>query len=349
MNHEFRKFVDAYTMILTRSEYKDLHVSSLIFPLVHALGFVNHFFLIPYLPAPTVFNIQVKAEMRFHMQQFIVESTTALDRIESNFRTLSSLHGSVTLSRLIKEAFQTTDTLLSEIDLARNNLRPRSISQFLAFLSELPKFSVLDNYSALANRMRTRIQEIQEIIQEYEVDSGKLRNQLRVVRRSFSYTPSFELSTTGLVAIPVPLRPYVPKSPFFLRSETSSAGQSRDGSGIKNYTQNSYIYHYHLENTRTTSRTALRAAVIQMCDESKNFNIISGSLFTICNIWSQAMMMSRLDDDVLSGMQRSWVVEQRKAIRRYKKRQGIDTESVINLVIKVHQDFQHGIPIPDPL
>ncbi|KAF6233315.1 hypothetical protein HO173_008439 [Letharia columbiana] len=83
MNHAFGAYVEAYAITITRSNYMDLSPSSLlIFPTwSHTIRFINQYVLIPFLPEPRLYSLQVKSEIRFQMKQLIDESTVALNRI----------------------------------------------------------------------------------------------------------------------------------------------------------------------------------------------------------------------------------------------------------------------------
>lgn len=84
MNHAFGAYVEAYAITITRSNYMDLSPSSLlIFPTwSHTIRFINQYVLIPFLPEPRLYSLQVKSEIRFQMKQLIDESTVALNRID---------------------------------------------------------------------------------------------------------------------------------------------------------------------------------------------------------------------------------------------------------------------------
>lgn len=349
MNHVFRAFVEAYAVAITRSDYMDLSTSSLlIFPTwSHTLRFINQYVLIPFLPEPKLYSLQVKSEIRFRVKQFIDESTAALDRIDASSPSIRYLHNSTSLTQLLEAASDAIDTYQQKLHQTMDTLKAHSVFGFLFFKPK--EISILDQYHALGNRVRSRIRAVKETAEAYEADSRRLMRQLHYLRKSFNYIPSFEFSPTGLVAVPASLLAQVQSPPFFWRRQSSNAGHDSGSSGINNITPHANVYYYDLDMINDINILTLRSAIVQLCRERKNHNIISGSLYMICNIWTHAITMSEFDNDVLSSVQRSWVLERLKAVRRYEKEIGTDFESVVNLVVGVYQDYQRGTPVPEHL
>ena len=56
------------------------------------------------------------------------------------------------------------------------------------------------------------------------------------------------------------------------------------------------------------------------------------------------MAMSELDNDLLIGVQRSWVLERLNAIKRYGKSIGIDYDYVAQFSVRVYRDYVRGTP-----
>ena len=56
--------------------------------------FVNNFFETSLLPLPKLYSLQVKAEIRFRLSQFIEKSITALGRIDKKSPTSRRFHSS---------------------------------------------------------------------------------------------------------------------------------------------------------------------------------------------------------------------------------------------------------------
>ena len=75
--------------------------------------------------------------------------------------------------------------------------------------------------------------------------------------------------------------------------------------------------------------------------------IISDNLYTVCLIYNLVATMSALDEDALSGIQRSWIVERRAATRRWEQQLGLERDSMIDLLRKTGRDFRNGLPVPE--
>ena len=58
-------------------------MSTLLFPSFFVLGFLNEYFLSPYLPKPRLWNMQIQAELQFQSTYFVEESKQSLEMIKS--------------------------------------------------------------------------------------------------------------------------------------------------------------------------------------------------------------------------------------------------------------------------
>ena len=327
MNHAFRTFVEAYAIMITRSSYVDLSTSSLqIFPIwSHTLRLINQFTLIPFLPKPRLFSLQVKSEIRFQMKHFIDESTIALQSIDESCPSLWCSQNST--PRIFEEAIDSIDEYQQKLH--------QTIHNRTASTSEPQRRS--EQYQALyalIERAHYCILSVKGTAEIYTPHLRKVKAQLQHLRQSFTYTPSFEFSPTGLIAVPTSLLEQIQDPSFLWRMQSLSVDQDSGTGG----TPHSHIYHYDLDRIDDTRISTLRSAIAQLCRNRKNSNMVSGSLYMICNIWAQAVMMSELDYDTLGGQQKSWVVKRTEVIDRYKRRTGTDYDSVINLLIDTYRD-----------
>lgn len=111
----------------------------------------------------------------------------------------------------------------------------------------------------------------------------------------------------------------------------------------------SHMYVYDLDEMDDTKISTLRSIVAQIRTDFKNTNMVSGSLFMICNLWIHLVTMSELAYDVMSNVQRSWVVERKEAVGRHARRTGTDHESLVDLLLDTNRNYQRGIPVPNHL
>lgn len=337
MNHAFRDFVEAYAKLITRSHYVDLPTSAfVIFPMwSHTLRFINQYFLISFLPEPKLYSVQVKSEIQYRMKQFIHQSMIALDRIDDSFVFNQPLHNSISPIQSLKTATDAIAMYQQRLGQIGNALEAELVPW--PWSSKPEEILMLDRYHALADDMRRQIHSIKETIVDYEIDSKRIKRQLHHLRQRFNYVPSFEFSPTGFIAVSKSLPTQEQRPPF------------RQMLSVEHTRQHSNVFYYDLDMIDATDVSNLRSAIAQSCQESQNLNITSGSLFMVCSIWNQAMIISGLDDDVLSGIQRSWSVERRKAVGRYEKAIGADWESIASRVVGAYHDYQRGTPLPENL
>ena len=128
---------------------------------------------------------------------------------------------------------------------------------------------------------------------------------------------------------------------------TIKEGPNNNGDGKQAEVSPSYdIYKYDLEVVNDTNILTRRDAIAQLCEDRVDYIRISGFLYTTCNIWSQAKLMSNLDNGLLSGVQRSWVAERGAAMRRYYERTGSDFASIARDILRVPGTGQRGGPVP---
>lgn len=350
MNHKFRTFVNSYTRAITRLDYMELSISStLIWPMWdHCLRFLNRYALIPWLPDPRLYSLQVKSEIRFQAKQFTDESLAALDRIDVSFSTIQAAHD---LSPLLEAAITAIDLYQYKLNQTIDRLKDVSLLQqiFSHIFSDREELGTLDEHYARGNRIRNRVHALMEIIPMYEVDAARLKTQLHHLRTSFNYAASFEISSQGLIAIPATLQAQIRRLPFSWLRSSWREGPASSSSGLDQITTASNGHQYNLDMVGDIDIFSLRSAIAQLCRERTNHNMISGSLYMICNIWNYAMTISELDSDLLGGIQRSWVLERREVLRRYDQEIGAEYEYMARLAASVYHDFLHGSRVPEYL
>ncbi len=108
-----------------------------------------------------------------------------------------------------------------------------------------------------------------------------------------------------------------------------------------------FVYSYDLDFDDGTPLPILRSVVAQLCKESKNFNIVSGDLYMICVIQALEAKVSDLNNDNISGVQRSWFVQRQQALSRHNKTKGLDEESILNNIVNLHRAYKNGTSVPE--
>lgn len=177
--------------------------------------------------------------------------------------------------------------------------------------------------------MEDRVHEIMDTVEAWEAHNKKLMRTTHL-SQSFDHVPSFEFSPTGAVAVPASLATQVAfQDPPFIWQE-----QSRKDPALTGFDGKPMVLYYDFDETDQARVSSLRSTIGQLCRERSNVQIISGSLYTICNVLAQAMAMSELGNDVLGSVQRSWMMARAEAIKRYEQESGADWDSLVNLVTK---------------
>ena len=332
VNHVFRVWVDSYAKIVATSDTVPFSlVSFLLFPYIHGLRMWNYLFLIPFLPQPRVYDIQVKAEIEFQRQSFLGHSEEALGNIDFSLLSIQNSGVSTSLTQQLGaatmgiEAYQRD--LNQSIDALRNNIRFEGLRRF--FSHESQQIKELRRSSALIDRVLIRLRSLHENVARYESDFKSLRMGLHQLRRSFKYTPDFEFSPAGLVSIPPKLSVEL-KLPPFLVLKRRGGREEASGSGKSEFVGSYDSWAYDLSKVNDNEVMTQRAAIAEFCKESDNYVMRSGFLYTVCNIWSQARLLSGLDDDLLGGVQRSWVMARDEAVHRYRSKNGLDVASIVD-------------------
>ena len=349
INHVFRGWVDTYAKIVAGPDAVQFSlVLTLFFPFIHGLRMFNHLFLVPFLPQPRVYNIQVKAEVQYQRQNFLDQSEEALGNIDiallsmQNSGVSASLTGRLNAAAMGVEAYHRN--LSQSMDALRKNTRFEGLWGF--FLDESQQLKELRRSSALTERVLARLRSLDAIVARCELDSKSLRVGLHQLRRRFKYTPDFEFSPAGLISMPPKLSGELKPSPFFLLKRSGGRGDE-SGNGKSKFVGSYDDWAYDLSKVNDTEVMAQRAAIAEWCKNGDNYVMRSGFLYTVCNIWSQARLLSRLDDDLLSGVQRSWVVAREEAVYRYRSENGLDIASVVDDLRSEYDSLERGNPISD--
>lgn len=292
MNHAFRTAVEAYTRTITRSKYVDLSTSSmLILPIwSFALRVINQFHLIPLLTEPRLFSLQAKSEIRFQMKQFVDESTKALQRIDASSLSVGGNQSSTPLFEVAIDSIKHFQHMVNQ------TIHDRKATSKL----KRQETTISEQYQslyALSERTRNCILAVQETMEVYEAHLKNLRTQLHYLRQGFVYTPPFEFSPASLVAVPTSFLGQVQGPHYSWRIQSSSASKdSSSGSrSTTDVTPYSHVYYYDLDTVDDTRILTLRTAVAQLCRDRKNGNMVSGSLYIICEFWTLAATMSELN------------------------------------------------------
>ena len=97
MNHEFRTFVTAYALALSRSDYREISILSTLISHLgdHTLRILNRdTTLLPCLPQPKLYSFQVRSEIRYQAQRFVKASLAALHQIDVSFSGIRHVYDS---------------------------------------------------------------------------------------------------------------------------------------------------------------------------------------------------------------------------------------------------------------
>ena len=351
LNHVFRGWVDSHARILATPDAVPFSLISFLFnPYLHGLRMWNHQFLIPFLPQPRVYDIQVKAEIKYQRQKFLHESEKALRKIDSGLLSNQDSGVSTNLTQQLGAAIMGIKACqgdLSHSIAARQSEIPFERLRRL-FSHESPQVKKLRGPSAVMDRVLPRLQSLNETVAGYDFNFKSLRMGLDQLRRSFEYTPDFEFSSAGHISIPPTLSVELKPPPFFVLKrriggeEAGASGKSKLGGSYDDWA-------YDLSKVNDTEVATRRAAIADFCKESGDWIMSSGFLYTVCGIWSQARLISKLDDDLLGGVPRSWVQAREQALDRYWRKNGGDIASIVDDVVSQHDSIENGNPISDYL
>ena len=327
-NHVFRDFVEAYAMVLARSDNIDLFASSLMaFPLPAFLGLFNNAFNLTWLPPPRLFKKYARAEARYQTNKFIEQFTMSVNRLEELTFPIHTLP----LANLITNTRRSVDVLQGQVkDQIKsfhdqnNKARPYN-SSWIAFWNAFwsaPKSAQLDQlqtYFDLSQRIDTHLVSVEEGITIFDLDILKMKrqnNQLREITKN--------VITDGPLTIP-------PSLQFSLQNISFL----RPGSGL----DHSYPYNFNIAFS-PADLDLLRSELVRLCQGDMSINFTSDVLHLIC------VTMEELDNDILSNVHRSWVRERRKLIQRLEKSLGVDGESLIRQAKAFNHDRFRGKPVP---
>ena len=320
MNSKFRTWVDTHAkMIAVNPTIAQVSpMSMLLFPSFFVLGFVNEYFLSPYLPEPKLWDMQIQAELQFQSTHFVEESKQSLERIKSSFpwtpgqnetlmQRLNVMADRITANQ--QGLNQTIETLKHDYPFWRLGRESR----------EVEKLRLIDE---LESRMLIAIYGIKRSVQAWEEASNNLIVGLSLIDRSIDRTAAFDFSPRGLVTIPAILSVEMEKI-FFLRRE-----QNPSPSHLKQ-TKSSTDYHFYKDDLSAVNDLDIftrRNAIVKFCKDSESYIIDNGFLYTTCNIWKHAKRLSNLDIDLLSGEPRYWARERLAAYHPWSTANGIFNE-----------------------
>ena len=312
--------------------YRDLPISTFIFfPLWSLLGLLNHAHGLPWQPQPQVYSFQVEAEIRYRQQQLINLFTAALDEINSGCFTTLELRNPAQETQILEAAIQ-------KITSYQQKVRQRINESFSRwdYFHKSEDLVTLEKLEALGKQIHRRILAVRDIGNIYKVHYRRMERHLQQIRQSIYDSLSFEFSPMGMLALSQPLDAHIQKKPLLVGQQSSSAGND-SGSGVTDTTPHSHVFLYDLNSIDGTLTPIFRSGLAQLCEGPRRTNTVSGILHMICTVQALAAMMSDPDDDTLSGVQRSWVVERQKAIRRYKRQNGWDEKSMVSFLVDVGQ------------
>ena len=103
-NHTFRSLVEAYIIIIMRSDRMQLSFWHHWFaPIKPVMRMLNRECRIPWIYEPRLFDFQIHAEFHFQLQHSLTESKHSMDRVEAEINRVKSRP----LDHLLEEATNT--------------------------------------------------------------------------------------------------------------------------------------------------------------------------------------------------------------------------------------------------
>ena len=197
INNAFRALVEAYSTAITSKHQELTYVSVIVLPWLYMFEFMNNFFETSWLPQPKLYSLQVKAEIRFRLSQFIEESIAALDRIDKKSPTSRRFHSltSQTLGGAINTITAHQRDL--EVKIAETPWRQR--------IQNPKHIKALRDTLALLKRVHKLIFRVKVDAETNETYSKRLRSQLQSFRESLKNSLSIEISSSAVLAFLDPL------------------------------------------------------------------------------------------------------------------------------------------------
>lgn len=344
MNHALRTFVNSYTMIATLSDSKDLSLPSIILlPGLHLMRLLSQHSLCPWLPEPKLYSFEVKAEIRYQKKRLIGELSAAFDRLDASSPTMQSFQNSKSQNRYLEAAI---DKVTVHQQIVREMI-DKSGASLWRWVRKSEETADLENYYRLGQRVRSRLLSVKETMQVYEFYSKRLRNDLQRCLQTIYQSPSFGFSPQGSLVLPPHLLSQIHNITFLSRGQNSEIDDDGHSREVSQIFPHAHVFLYDLDSLDDTRAIKLRSEIAQLCKAQQNVMINSDNLYTVCLIYNLIATMSVLDEDALSGIQRSWVVERRAATRRWEQRLGLELDSIIDLLRKTGRDFRNGLPVPE--
>ncbi|KAL9001984.1 MAG: hypothetical protein Q9188_005063 [Gyalolechia gomerana] len=193
INYAYRNLIDAYAVAM-RTPVQEMTASSLAFyPQVYYLRFFNHVWGYRWLPQPTVYHLQVEAEIRFRIKGFIRGSTAALARIASKSPTKGLPHD-------LASRTQNFTAVLAPLAHLEQILKEKIAECPWWHLScrKAKRIQMLEEFLTLTTRVRHHILVIEELSVNTQVHIQTLTKQVdsfRQLLEGHSFTlPSKKLS-----------------------------------------------------------------------------------------------------------------------------------------------------------
>ena len=294
------------------------------------LRFLNYHLNVPFLPQPQLYLFQVEAETRYQKQLLIDSSIAALNRIEEDCRFPDPAQQKQVIEVLMKKIADYQEKV-------KQNIKESCPIWHNIFLYKTETCATLEKMDILGKRVRYRVHTIRDITEIFMDHFRRIRTHFQQIEETIHNSPSSEFSFKGELTAPRPLEPYIQKTPFLIRQQNLGA----------NVTPHLFSYSYDLDFSDGTPLSILRSVVAQLCKESKNFNIVSGNLYMICVIQALEAKVSDLNNDNVSGVQRSWYVQRQQVLSRHNVTKGLDEESFLNNAVNLHRAYKNRTLLPE--
>ena len=189
----FHTFHRVFEQVIAHEDYASFSAGELIFiPLRPLAQLVNKYFHVDYLPHPQPSAFHARREVLYHFNRVSTQSKTALSRL------LPALHqhSHSSLAYLLTSAVQDSTAQAEHLAALRGSILYR-LSPLERFEHDLfgkvpREIHTLDNYVALLDRSRARVEEMRVAEEGLKIYLGKLTDELTVLQQMFARTNTMD-------------------------------------------------------------------------------------------------------------------------------------------------------------
>ena len=342
-NHAFRSLVEAYASIIVRSDRMHLSFGHYwVAPINPVIRLLNKDCRIPYILQPRLFDFQTYTEIRFQLQHFLKESRQSMDRVEAKISHFSS-RDFVTSLRAAARIFEEFQRRIGQERETKRSFTFEFMHHILParYFHSPEGMNRLNEYHDISIHILQRLKDFEMSLAAYDISIANMKRQHNRLSAVMASKHSLDLGRNGVIQVP-----WSEVSNFtnasFIDFQNPSLGRPEDG-----LTGSMLHYEYDLDTVFSHSDlAALRQAMVRLCLEETNVNIVSGFLDTICILWRQITSRSEFDGDILGPVQRSWSFELTRATAEHRRLIGYDDESISEDFVKYYREYRDGEEAP---